>query len=156
MLDEDRIRVMTKLAVFENTKGRRMQPANNYYKSDYMSYHMIWAGIAATIAFILGWALIIVYRMEYYLNNINKIQLSSMGILVVVIYLCYIFCFEMIAWFIYRKRYKQAQRYLQEYCNELKELEKIYNKEYRRKEQLRKQKSLNTGGAASNDKFTGI
>ena len=72
MLDEDKIRVMTKLAVLEKEDGSKTEIASNYYKYDYVTYNMLWTAIASTAAFLLGVGLFLFCRMEYFLNNLLR------------------------------------------------------------------------------------
>ena len=37
MLNEDKVRQMTRLAVFETEKGRQADIASHYYKNDYIA-----------------------------------------------------------------------------------------------------------------------
>ena len=37
MLNEDKVRYMTELAIFEKNKGREMFSINRYFKGDYIS-----------------------------------------------------------------------------------------------------------------------
>ena len=41
MLNEERIRSMTKLAIYENNEGKKTIPLTHYYKSDYISKSMM-------------------------------------------------------------------------------------------------------------------
>lgn len=156
MLDEERIRVMTKLAVFEKEKGKDIELASHYYKNDYISYHMIWSAVTATVAYVLMWAIVLLCGMDYFLNHISDMKIGSVIALVIVLYICFIVLFEGIAFLVYRKRFKTAQKSIKEYCSKLKELEKIYNKEHLRQEQMRKEKNMRTGGSGEYGNFTGI
>lgn len=156
MLDEDKIRQMTRLAVFEKEKGAWTEIASQYYKSDYISYNMIWTGIAITVAYILSIALYVFCRMEYYMNNLQTLKVKPVLITLGIIYVCVLILFEVIAFCIYSRRYKKAEKYLKEYCLELKELEKIYNKEHLRQTRATIQRNLKLEGVVSNDEFTRI
>lgn len=151
MLDEDKIRVMTKLAVFEKEKGPQTEIASRYYKNDYISYHMIWTAISATLSFIFIVGLFVFCRMEYYINHLQDLNFVSVAIVLGVVYICYLLFFEILAFFIYRRRYNKAQKFLKEYCRELKELEKIYNKEHLRQTRATIQMSLNLEGTVPHD-----
>lgn len=156
MLDGDKIRVMTKLAVFEKEKGAQADIASHYYRNDYVSYHMIWTGIATTVAYLLIIGLVVCCRLEYYVNHLQKMNFMKIGMVLAILYVCFLLFFEIMAFVLYRKRYKKSEEYLKDYCRELKELEKIYNKEHLRQTRATIQRSLNLEGTVSDDKFTGI
>lgn len=129
MLNEERIHAMTKLAVFEQEHGKENEIASKFYKSDYVSYQMIWTGIMTTIAFALGIALYLGLNFEEYLSNMHKMDLIGQGKIVVVLYLAVLVFMLIVSWFLFRKRYRDAQKTLKEYCDKLRELERIYNSE---------------------------
>ncbi len=156
MLNEDKVRQMTRLAVFETEKGRQADIASHYYKNDYISYHLIWTAIASTFAYMLIVGLFVFCRMEYYINHLQQIKVMSVAVWLIGGYIGFLVLFEVVGFCIYRKRYKKAQKYLEEYCRELKELEKIYNNEHLRQTKATILRSLNLEGTVPNDKFTGI
>lgn len=139
MLSEDRIRVMTRLAVFEKEHGKENEIASKYYKSDYISYHMIWTGIMTTIAFVLGLLLYFGLNFEHYMEKMHTMNLPEQGKIIVVLYVICLIAMLMISYFIYRKKYMQAQKCLKKYCAQLHELEKIYNREGRKSHMRQKQ-----------------
>lgn len=132
MLNEDRIKVMTRLAVFEKEHGRENEIASRFYKADYISYYMIWTGIMTTIAYVLGLGLFFALNFERYMENMHKMHLWEQGKIMIAIYVIILTAMLMLSWFIYRRRYKKAKKGLEEYCDLLHELEKIYNSERHR------------------------
>lgn len=156
MLDEDKIRVMTKLAVFEKEEGNKAQIASRYYRNDYISYNMIWSGIAATAAYVLFVGLCLFCNMEQFLNHLQNISIVHFFTLLIVVYVLFLIFFEIIAFIIYRKRYIKAEKKVKEFCNDLKELEKIYNKEHLRQTRATVRRNLDLEGTVSNDKFIGV
>ena len=127
MLSEDRIKVMTKLAVSEKKHGKENEIASKYYKGDYISYHMIWTGIMATIAYGLGLLLYFGLNFERYMAKMHKMNLPEQGKVVVVLYIICLVAMLTVSYFVYRRKYAQAQNCLKEYCAQMRQLEKIYN-----------------------------
>ena len=41
MLSEEKIKIMTNLAMFEKNEGNRIFPVNRYFKSDYISSKLL-------------------------------------------------------------------------------------------------------------------
>lgn len=139
MLSEDKIRVMTRLAVFEKEHGKENEVASRFYKNDYISYHMIWAGIMTTIAYGFGLLLFFLLNFDKYMGQMHTMDLVKQGKMMALIYVCVLVVMLTISWFVYKKRYAEAQKYLNQYCDELRELEKIYNKELKREHMRLKQ-----------------
>ena len=53
MLNEEKIRLMTKAASFEAGEGKKALEMNRFYKGDYLTIHLIGAWISYTVAFCL-------------------------------------------------------------------------------------------------------
>lgn len=139
MLNEDRIKVMTDLAVFEKKHGRENEIAARYYKGDYISYNLIWTAIMSTIAFGLGLLLFFGVNFETYMAQMHKMDLPQQGKNIVVLYVVFMAVMLTVSYFVYRRRYMQAKKGLKKYCDKLHELEKIYNEELHREHSRPKQ-----------------
>ena len=67
MLNEDKIKLMTGIAMFEKREGKRIFPVNRYFCSDYISSHMIGSFFYYTVSFALGALVWVLYNIEYLL-----------------------------------------------------------------------------------------
>lgn len=132
MLNEERIKVMTRLAVFEKEHGKENAVASKFYKSDYIGYNMLWTAIMTTIAYALGLALFFALNFEEYMAKLHKMNLIEQAKIVIVLYVMILTVMLMISYFLYRKRYHKAQKGLKKYCGMLHDLEKLYNSERHR------------------------
>jgi len=65
MLNEDKIRLMTKAASFEAGEGKEALSMNRYFRSDYISLQLIFAWISYTVSFALCMGLWGFYNMKY-------------------------------------------------------------------------------------------
>lgn len=139
MLNEDRIKVMTDLAVFEKKHGRENEIASRYYKGDYISYNMIWSAIMSTIAFGIGLLLFFGINFETYMEQMHKMNLPQQGKNIIILYVVFLTIMLTISYFVYRRRYMRARKGLKKYCDKLHELEKIYNEELHREHSRPKQ-----------------
>ena len=57
MLNEERIKLMTKMASYEANEGKRNVSIGSYFRGDYISLQVIKSIINATIAFAICFAL---------------------------------------------------------------------------------------------------
>lgn len=126
MLDRERIKLMTKLASFEQKEDRQVFRVNSYMKSDYVTLHVIYTLFATGLAFLLNWAVIIAARYNYVLGNLNNSNIVKMagfflGSLVIVELV-----FGIIAYVFYTLRYKKCKSKMNTYIRHLKKLEQMY------------------------------
>ena len=129
MLNEDRIKLMTKMASYEANEGKRNATIGNYYRSDYISKQVIKSIISGTIAFIVVLALYIFYNFENLLSLIYEMDLLQVGKIVLVVYVAFILVYSIISYLVYTARYAKAKKRLKVYYNNLKKLAYYYDKE---------------------------
>ena len=87
MINEEKVKIMTKLAMYEQGKGRKYLPVSKYYRSDYIGLALIKNFFLVTIGYCLIVAAVAVYFGEYLLENIHKMNLIMLGVYIVIGYL---------------------------------------------------------------------
>ena len=127
MLDEKRIKLMTRLAAYEETEGKQMIPVGSYFRSDYICFNVVKTIISATVSFGLIFGLYIYYNMESLLQDIYKLDLVTIGKTVLTYYLIFAGVYALIGYIVYSIRYDRARKSLQRYQNALKSLSKMYD-----------------------------
>ena len=64
MINQEKVALMTKLAIYEENEGRKNIPMGKYYKDDYVSLHMVNTVIVATFSYVLVIAAIVFAHIE--------------------------------------------------------------------------------------------
>ncbi len=126
MLSEEKIRIMTNLAMFEKHEGKRIFPINRYFKSDYIGSKLFRSFLNYTLSFVFCLILWGLYYMEHWLNTLELISLTDTGIRIGVIYSIGLAVYLGISVFVYLKRYEYASRGIKVYLAKLKRLDKRY------------------------------
>lgn len=96
---------------------------------DYISLGVIKSVICATIAFIVVFALYILYDFEEFMANIYKTDLVQFGKKILIIYFVFVVAYSIISYLVYTYRYTKARKSLKRYYNNLKKLAFLYEKE---------------------------
>ena len=151
MLNEDKIRLMTKAASFEAGEGKEALSMNRYFRSDYISLQLIFAWISYTVSFALCMGLWGFYNMEYLLTNLHKMDLPALGKRFAFLYLGLLGVFLLIHYVIYHLRYKKNKRNLAVYHQILKRIAHIYQMESKNGSS-----DFTSGGTKKDDNATGI
>lgn len=134
MLNEDKLKLMTGIAMFEKREGKRIFSVNRYFKGDYISKHLFRSFFAYTLCYILGVMVWVLYNVEQLLNIMNVddvLQTARQG---GVYYLIGLVVYLAITYRIYWKRYEIAKRGMRVYVAKLKRLEKRYEFQSRTRE----------------------
>lgn len=127
MVNEEKIRIMTKLTSLENADSKGVIKDSGYYKTDYIRLRLIRTIGSYTIAYFLIIALVALYHFDYLVSSIVIQDFRSMIISVVALYLLLVLLCIFFTVTIYSKKYSQVQKKKKEYYNELKKLEAFYD-----------------------------
>ena len=127
MLSQERIKLMTKMAVYEENEGKKYMSIGSYFRSDYMGMQVIRSVICGTLAFFLLAGLYVYYHFETMMQDIYKMDLLLLGRRVLFYYIVFIAAYSVITYVIYSFRYSRAKRSLKHYYYHLKQLAAIYD-----------------------------
>lgn len=128
MLSEERIRLMTKLVIYEKRKGKETIPMCQYYKNDYVSFQMAKTWVTTTVAYVLLTALWALCSLEDILNGLNLMFGSLLWNLLIGYILMFIF-YQVVSYIYYVKQYDDGRKSFKKYLGYLKRLGRIYEKE---------------------------
>ncbi len=127
MLDEEKIRQMTSIALFEKKEGKIIFPVNRKFRSDYLSLHLLVAFFSYTICYgicLLAWILC---------KNEELFSITELGdvgwilFLAGILYFAGLFLFMLGTWMVYQKRYDIASRGMDVYITKLRKLKRRYD-----------------------------
>lgn len=127
MLSQERIKLMTKMAAYEENEGKKYMSIGSYFRSDYMRMQVIRSVISGTLAFFLLAGLYVYYHFETMMQDIYKMDLLLLGRRVLFYYIVFIAAYSVITYVIYSFRYSRAKRSLKHYYCHLKQLAAIYD-----------------------------
>lgn len=129
MLNNDKVRLMTKLAVYENKEGKEDIRLSKYYKTDYVRYEVIKSILCATIGYALILVLVFLYKSEYIIKNAVTLDYKSLGTYILGIYIIVIALYGLGSLVGYSIKYDMSRKKLARYYKLLKRLNKIYKEE---------------------------
>ena len=129
MLNEEKIKIMNKLAMYEQGEGKKYLPVSRYYRSDYIGLALIKNFFLVTIGYCLILAGIAAYFGEYLVDNIHKMDLVAVGRNAVIGYVVVLVVFSVATYIQYSVKYHKAKKSVKEYYQELTQLNNIYSRE---------------------------
>jgi len=129
MLNNNKIRLMTKLALYETKEGKEDIRLSKYYKTDYVRYQVIKSIIGATIAYVLILALIFLYQSEYLIAKAVSLDYKTIGTNILGIYIILVAVYGLGSGVGYSIKYDNSRKKLARYYKLLKRLNKIYKDE---------------------------
>lgn len=125
LIDEEKIKLMSKLAIYEKNYGNIDGKINGYFKSDYVYIQNWWTRLSVTIAgfFIIG--LILFYKIFVEKVDIFSINYKVYGIWLGSIIVVLLIVYSMLSSYVHEKRYKASEERIRKYLQMLRQLEEL-------------------------------
>ena len=115
MLNNQKIKKMHKLALYESGEGKKHLAISNYYRSDYIGLALIKNFFLTTIAYGLLLLIYFGYRSEYLMENIHKMNLALMALQIIGLYIIMVVGYSILTYIYCSVKYAKAQKGIQEY-----------------------------------------
>lgn len=147
MVNEDKVKLMTKLAIYESTKGKKQLNISKYYKRDYVRYNMFKTAVTATLAFFMILGGYILINAEELLLKLNEMDLLHEATKLGIIYAVFVIGYMVIARLVYARKYEKVKPDVIIYNHNLKKLKEMYDKE----EKEMKERRAGRGVTLEND-----
>lgn len=128
MLNEKKVKLMTKIAIREKNEGSDIKIAANCFKADYVTLQMVYTAVTTTIGFFIILVLYALGHLEELFLNAETLDYYSMIETVVTNYIVCLFVFLLISFFYYTQKYDKAFVKVKSDYADLKSLSKMMEK----------------------------
>ncbi len=129
MLNNKKIRTMTKLALYEQMDGKEDIRMGRYYKTDYVRLQVLKTVINSTVGYILILILIGMYKAEYIISNLVTFDFVRIGQYILGFYIMMMAVFVTGSILGYSLKYDKSRKDLSKYYKSLKKLSSFYQDE---------------------------
>ncbi len=131
MLDKRKIRLMTKMAIYEKEYGEEDIKISGYYKKDYSSLNTWITLIWISAGYLLAAALLVLCGADAILEGLTILKLLVLMAVAAGVYFALLIIYGVGSGKFYRRKHTQAKQRVKKYYRDMSRLEKIYKKEYR-------------------------
>lgn len=142
MLNEEKVRYMTRLAIYEKNEGKKIFPINRYFKKDYVGGQMFRSFFGYTFCYLLVLLMWVLFKLDELLNDMSIDDILCAGERWGIVYVAGLVVYLFTTWLVYSRRYDYAARSQTMYASKLKHLVNRFEKD--RTERMRD----NRGGRA--------
>ena len=125
MVDERKVRLMTRLARYEQREGREALRINKFYRSDYIGLALLRNFFMTTIGYGLLVLLVVGYYSDYLMDYIYKMDLQVFAVVLVAGYVVVLAAYSAVTYVVYSVRLARAKKSVRSYYLKLGELEKM-------------------------------
>ena len=129
MVNEDRIKLMTRMAAYEKEEHKKNKTIVSFFRSDYISMQMLRSVIATTIAFAIMFGLYVLYDFELFMKEIYQMDMFEFAKNVIIIYVIFLGITLVITYVVSLYQYNRALQSTKIYYANLKKLSRIYGEE---------------------------
>ena len=129
MVNQDRIKQLYKIAVYEQTEEKEHRQAGVYYRSDYVGKEVVKSIFSGTFAYLIMAALWVMNNLEQVLYQINTLEIIDTIITMVIIYIAFMAVYLFATVIVYYARYKLSKKKLDAYVINLKKAQSMFERE---------------------------
>ena len=101
LLNENKIKMMTKMAIYEKNEGKSMLKTAKYFKGDYIAFGVLKTVIATTFAGVILLAMYFLCNAEGMIRDINNLDYIGLAKKFALYYVLMLIVFCVIAGFVY-------------------------------------------------------
>lgn len=133
MLNNRRIRIMTKLTTYEQKEGKEDIHLSKYYKSDYVRLQILKTILASTMGYLLLLVIIAIYKAEFLIENAVTLDYKALFSVILGYYIIILTISIIVTLIGYSIKYDRSRKHLEVYYRMLKKLRLMYKEEDRMK-----------------------
>ena len=129
MVNQDRVKQLYKIAIYEQTEEKEHRQAGQYYRSDYVGKELIKSFFTGTIAYGIMLMLWMIANWALVLHQINTLEIVNTVVGMIVIYLGFMFIYLVATYLVYYYRYKNSAQKVDAYVKDLKAAQSMFERE---------------------------
>lgn len=122
MLDQNKIILLTNIAVYEQEEGKEDLSINGFFRGDYMGAEVLKAAIYGTIGFAVIFLMYMLYDLETFMVDFYKMDIVEFAQGVLSKYVLFIAIYIVISYFVALYKYTKAKKHVAKYKSALKHL----------------------------------
>ncbi len=129
MINEERVKELYQMALYDKEHDSMEQKAGRYFKSDYISGQLVKSFITGTVAFAMLLVLWGMSRLDKLFDLIGDYKMRTYVTIIVMIYIAFMIIYLLVTFIVYSYRYKKERQELKDYYKHLKKVMKMNERE---------------------------
>lgn len=128
MLDEKKVRLMTRMASYEENEGKTDMKISAYYRKDYVSLNTLISVIEITVAYACLIGLIVLGGFDALVAKMSMKLAVTLGVAAVVGYLVALIVYTIVSHRFYDRKHKEARTRVKKFNHDIIRLLKQYGR----------------------------
>lgn len=129
MLNNRKVRLMTRLAMYEQDEGKEDVRLSKYFQTDYVRLQVLKTVVAITFGYLLVLLILVVYHSEYLIRDAVILDYRGMIMQYAGIYVIIVTVYCSMAMIGYMIQYRASRKKLAKYFRMLRRLRSMYREE---------------------------
>ena len=131
MLNEKKVQLMTRMAMYESKQGQEDMKISSYYKKDYVSLNRLLTIIWITIGYVIVVGVSAFVFIEYIFEHLDLSFIVVAGVALGSIYIALVVIYAIASSRFYRRKHEEARLRTKKFNHDLTRLNKMYERERR-------------------------
>lgn len=129
MVNEDRVKKLYKIAIYEQNEEKDHRQAGQFYRSDYVGKEVIKSFFSGTFAYGIIAVLWMMSNWSLVLYEINTLEIVDTIVVMIVYYVVFMIIYMFATVMVYFFRYKHSKKKLENYVDDLKVAYNMFERE---------------------------
>lgn len=129
MVNEERVKQLYKLAVYEQKEEKEHRQVGQFYRSDYIGKEVVKSFFSGSIAYAIMVSLWVIANWDMVMHQINTLAIMDTLVGIVIIYIVFLAVYLFVTALIYYRRYKYSKARLDAYVRDLKAAHVMFERE---------------------------
>ena len=129
MVNEDRVKQLYKLAVYEQNEEKEHRETGLFYRSDYIGKEIVKSFFTGSFAYAILAILWVISNLDLVLYQINTLEIIDTAFVMLALYLLFLAIYLFATAMVYYYRYKHSKKKLDVYVTNLKIAHNMFERE---------------------------
>lgn len=134
MINTEKVRLMTKMAVYEKKQGQEDMALAKYYKADYVRFQILKTVLANTFGYVLILVMLMVYHSQFLIENALILRYRMLATQILGYYLLIMVVYVAAVLIAYGIKFQHSRERLSRYYKNLGKLRKLHEEDERMRE----------------------
>lgn len=138
VIHQEKLKVMTQMALYEKKKSKKDFSIYSYQRGDYVCFEIIKTIIAVTVAFMIILGFIALWNFETIITHFENYDYRQIGLAVLIAYVCILIFYIKLASGKSREEYNAVRPRVRRYFRRLKKMRGFYAEEDKKQREFEK------------------
>lgn len=129
MINEEKVKQLYKVALYEQEAEKKYQQINKYYRNDYIVKEELKSIFTGTMTYLFMLMLWMASDWNAILQHISQTEFVQWGIPLVLVYIVFMIAYMILTYTIYKSKHNESSVRAKRYEAELMHLQEIYELE---------------------------